>query len=71
MLGEKDPAEVIETIRRLIEVSQRGSRRVRAHRFRELFGFQALSAQRREVVERLLAEACNRRPALPGEGRAR
>ncbi len=57
MLGEKDPAEVIETIRRSIEVSQRGSRRVRAHRFRELFGFQALSAQRREVVERLLAEA--------------
>jgi hypothetical protein len=57
MAEDKDPAEVVETIRRSIEVSQRGSRRVRAHRFRELFGFRALSAQRRELVERLLAEA--------------
>jgi hypothetical protein len=48
---------VVETIRRSIEVSQRRSRRVRAHRFKELFGFQALTAPRRELVERLLAEA--------------
>lgn len=57
MPSDKDPAEVVETIRQSIKVSQRGSRRVRAHRFKELFGYQALSAQRRELVERLLAEA--------------
>jgi hypothetical protein len=57
MAEDKDPAEVVETIRRSIEVSQRRSRRVRAHRFKELFGFRALSAQRRELVGRLLAEA--------------
>ena len=38
MAREKDPAEVIETIARSIQVSQRGARRVRAHRFKELFG---------------------------------
>jgi len=56
MAKEKDPAEVVATTRRSIEVSQRGARR-RAHRFKELFGYQALSAQRRELVERLLKEA--------------
>jgi hypothetical protein len=57
MAKETDPAEVVENIRASIEVSQRGSRRVRAHRFRELFGYQAWSAPRREHVERLLEEA--------------
>jgi hypothetical protein len=57
MATEKDPAEVVATIRRSIEVSQRGARRVRAHRFKELFGYRTLSAQRRELVERLLTEA--------------
>lgn len=57
MANEKDPAEVVETIARSIQVSQRGARRVRAHRFKELFGYQALSAQRRERIERLMAEA--------------
>jgi len=57
MAAEKDPAEVVATIRRSIEVSQRGARRARAHRFKELFGYRALSAQRRELVERLLTEA--------------
>jgi Type I restriction enzyme R protein N terminus (HSDR_N) len=57
MAREKDPAEVIETIARSIQVSQRGARRVRAHRFKELFGYQALSAQRRERIEHLMAEA--------------
>ena len=44
MPKDKDPAEVVETIRQSIKVSQRGERRLRAHRFKELFGYQALSA---------------------------
>jgi len=56
MAKEKDPAEVAATIRRSIEVSTRGSRRVRFHRLRELFGFHAWSAQRNELVSRLLAD---------------
>jgi hypothetical protein len=54
---EKDPAEIVQTIAQSIRVSQRGARRVRAHRFKELFGYQVLNAQRREKVEQLLAEA--------------
>jgi hypothetical protein len=57
MAKQVDPAEVVETIRASIEASRQGSRRVRAHRFRELFGYQAWSAQRREHVERLLQDA--------------
>lgn len=57
MAREKDPAEIIETIAQSIRVSQRGARRVRAHRFKELFGYQVLNAQRRERIERLMAEA--------------
>jgi hypothetical protein len=53
----KDPAEIVQTIAQSIRVSQRGARRVRAHRFKELFGYQVLNAQRREKIERLLAEA--------------
>jgi hypothetical protein len=54
---EKDPAEIVQTIAQSIRVSQRGARRVRAHRFKELFGYQVLNAQRREKIEQLLAEA--------------
>ena len=57
MAREKDPAEIIETIAQSIRVSQRGARRVRAHRFKELFGYQVLNSQRRERIERLMAEA--------------
>jgi hypothetical protein len=57
MAKEVDPVEVVETLRASIEVSRQGSRRVRAHRFRELFGYQAWSVQRREHVERLLKDA--------------
>ena len=53
---EKDPAEVVATLRRSIEASQRGSRRLRAHRFKDLFAFQAWSPARREMVGRLLSE---------------
>jgi Type I restriction enzyme R protein N terminus (HSDR_N) len=56
MAKEKDPAEVIGTIRRSIEVSTRGSRRVRLYRLRDLFGFHAWSAPRKEIVARLLAD---------------
>lgn len=54
---DKDPAEVVQAIAQSIQVSQRGARRVRAHRFKELFGYQALSAQRRTRIEQLMAEA--------------
>lgn len=53
---EKDPAEIAATLRRSIEVSPRGSRRLRAHRFKDLFGFQAWSPARRELVARLLSD---------------
>lgn len=56
MAGEKDPAEIVATLRRSIEVSRRGSRRVRARRFKDLFGFQAWSPGRREMVGRLLSD---------------
>lgn len=49
---DKDPAEIVATLRRSIEVSQRGSRRLRAHRFKDLFGFQAWSPARREMVDK-------------------
>jgi type I restriction and modification enzyme subunit R-like protein len=70
MAREKDPAEVVETIAQSIRVSQRRARRVRAHRFKELFGYQALSAQRRERIERLMADAgIVVRPSLAEAGR--
>jgi hypothetical protein len=56
MAREKDPAEVVSTIRRSIEVSPRGSRRVRFYRLRDLFGFQAWSVHRKEIVARVLAD---------------
>lgn len=53
---KKDPVDVAANIRRSIEVSQKGSRRVRCHTLRELFGFQAWSAQRKEIISRVLAD---------------
>ena len=70
MAKEKDPAEIIETIAQSIRVSQRGARKVRTHRFKELFGYQVLNAHRRERIEQLLAEAgIEIRPALKDAGR--
>jgi hypothetical protein len=57
MAREKDPAEIIETIAQSIRVSQRGARKVKARRFKELFGYQVLKAPRREKIEQLMAEA--------------
>ena len=70
MTREKDPAEIVETIAQSIRVSQRGARRVRAHRFKELFGWQVLTAERREKVEQLMAAAgIEVRPSLAEAGR--
>ena len=70
MAREKDPAEIIETIAQSIRVSQRGARKVKAHRFKELFGYQVLNASRREKIEQLMAEAgIEVRPALKDAGR--
>jgi Type I restriction enzyme R protein N terminus (HSDR_N) len=67
---DKDPAEIVATLRRSIEASQRGSRRLRAHRFKDLFGFQAWSPARREMVSKLLAdEGIVVQPALEQAGR--
>jgi hypothetical protein len=54
MRTKKDPIDVAASIRRSIELSQKGSRRVRCHSLRELFGFQAWSTQRRETVGKIL-----------------
>jgi hypothetical protein len=70
MTREKDPAEIVETIAQSIRVSQRGARKVKAHRFKELFGYQVLNAPRREKIELLMAEAgIEVRPALKDAGR--
>jgi hypothetical protein len=50
----KDPEDVAASIQRSIEVSPKGSRRVRCHSLRALFGFQAWTVQRKELVASLL-----------------
>ena len=50
MVQRKHPDDVVASIRRSIEVSPRVSRRVRCHRLRDLFGFQAWTAQRKQFV---------------------
>jgi hypothetical protein len=57
MPKETDPGVIIERFRQEIQVSQRGERRIKAHRFKELFGYQVLTASRREYVEGLLNKA--------------
>jgi Type I restriction enzyme R protein N terminus (HSDR_N) len=54
MVKLKDPQDVAASIQRSIEVSPKGSRRVRCHSLRALFGFQAWTAQRKELVAGLL-----------------
>jgi hypothetical protein len=56
MAKRKDPGEVVQAIRRSIEVSPKRSRRVRVHSLRGLFGFDAWSNQRKELVARLFTE---------------
>jgi hypothetical protein len=50
----KDPEDVAASIQRSIEVSPKGSRRVRCHSLRDLFGYQAWTAQRKEFVAGLM-----------------
>jgi hypothetical protein len=50
----KNPEDVVASIRRSIEVSPKGSRRVRCHTLRDLFGFDAWNRPRRERIGALL-----------------
>jgi hypothetical protein len=52
----KDPVEVVDIMKDSIEVSPRKSRRVRFYTLRSLFGWQAWTAQRKELVTQLLKE---------------
>lgn len=52
----KDPVEVADIMKDSIEVSPRKSRRVRFYTLRSLFGWQAWTAQRKELVTQLLKE---------------
>ncbi len=54
MAKAKDPVDVVASIRRSIEVSPKGSRRVRCHSLRALFGFQTWTAQRKDLVTGML-----------------
>jgi Type I restriction enzyme R protein N terminus (HSDR_N) len=54
MAKPRDPEDVAASIQRSIEVSPKGSRRVRCHTLRALFGFKAWTADRRELVAGLL-----------------
>src|ERR1022692_2097892 len=67
---KKDPEDVVASIQRSIEVSPKGSRRVRCHSLRALFGFQAWTAQRKDFVAALLAVGivrCHNRGTRGGE----
>jgi len=52
----KNPLEIVATIRESIEVSPRNSRKVLFHNLRGRFGWQVWTAQRRELVTRLLKD---------------
>lgn len=54
MAKVRDPLDVVASIRRSIEVSTKGSRRVRCNTLRDLFGFDAWTGQRKDRVTRLL-----------------
>lgn len=70
MAVDREPAEIVATLRRSIEASQRGSRKLRAHRFKDLFGFQAWSPVRRAMVSKLLdSEGIVVQPPLEEAGR--
>jgi hypothetical protein len=56
MAVSRDPAEIVANLRGSIEASQRGSRKLRAHRFKDLFGFPAWSPARRKMISKRLAD---------------
>ena len=57
MSKPKDLLEIVATIRESIEASPRKSRKVRFHNLRSKFGWQAWTAQRKELVAQLLKDA--------------
>ena len=70
MALDRDPAEIVANLRGSIEASRRGSRKLRAHRFKDLFGFPAWSPPRRTMVSKLLAnEGILVQPPLEEAGR--
>jgi hypothetical protein len=56
MSKPKDPVEIVATIRESIEASPRKSRKVRFRNLRGKFGWQAWTAQHRELVTQLLKD---------------
>jgi len=69
MAKAKDPVDVVASVRRSIEVSPKGSRRVRCHSLRALFGFQAWIAQRKDMVTSLLdSEGIRAQPPVAEAG---
>jgi hypothetical protein len=52
----RDPVDIVAGIRGSIEVSQKGSRRVRCNTLRDLFGFDAWTVPRKGRVTRLLED---------------
>jgi hypothetical protein len=56
MAKTRDPVDMVASIRRSIEVSQKGSRRVRCNTLRDLFGFDAWNGPRKDRVTRLLED---------------
>lgn len=69
MAKTRDPVDVVASIRRSIEVSQKGSRRVRCSTLRELFGFDAWTQQRKDRVGGLLdGQGIRAQPAVSEAG---
>jgi hypothetical protein len=56
MTKTRDPVDIVASIRGSIEVSQKGSRRLRCNTLRDLFGFGAWSDQHKERVTKLLKD---------------
>jgi len=56
MAKTRDPVDIIASIRGSIEVSLKGSRRIRCNTLRDLFGFDAWTVPRKERVTKLLED---------------
>jgi hypothetical protein len=56
MAKEKDPVEVVTTLRESIDASRTKSRRLLFHTIRSLFGWKAWTVPRKELITKLLTE---------------
>jgi hypothetical protein len=56
MAKEKDPVEVVATLKESIDASRTKSRRLLFHTIRSLFGWKAWTVPRKELVTKLLTE---------------